>query len=127
MILVDFSRAYDKTWGTGFLFKMAELGMPRCYTAWFKTFLTYLKACVRVNDTRSGFRIIRDGSPQGAVTSPALFNMYINDVTDNFPPGVETSMFADDLAIWSSHQQNITEVEGKLQEALDSLVACAEK
>ena len=126
MVLVDFSRAYDKTWRTGLLFKMAELGLPRCYTAWFKAFLTDRKACVRINDTRGGFRILRDGTPQGAVTSPALFNIYINDVTDNFPSGVETSMFADDLAIWSSHQ-NITEAEGKLQQALDSLAAWAEK
>ena len=35
-------------------------------------------------------------------------------------------MFADDLAIWSSHQK-ITEAEVKLQQALDSLAAWAEK
>ena len=46
--------------------------------------------------------------------------------TDTFPPGVETSMFADDLAIWSS-RQNIAEVEGRLQQALESLAAWAEK
>ena len=75
LLLIDFSRAYERTWRTGFLFKMAELGLPRCYTAWFKAFLTDRKACVRINNTIGGFRILRDGTPQGAVTSPALFNM----------------------------------------------------
>ena len=126
LILVDFSRAYDRTWRAGLLYKMSQLGIPRCYTAWFKAFLTDRKACVRLNDTNSGFRILRDGTPQGAVTSPALFNIYINDVTDNFPPGVEASIFADDLAIWSSHR-NIQEAERKLQQALDSIAVWAEK
>ena len=51
--------------------------------------------------------------------------MYIN-ITDSFPLGVETSMFADYLAICSSHQK-ITEAKVKLQQALDSLAAWAEK
>ena len=40
MVLVDFSRAYDKTWRTGLLFKITELGLPCCYTAWLKALLT---------------------------------------------------------------------------------------
>ena len=48
------------------------------------------------------------------------------NITDNFPPGVETSMFADDLAIWSSHR-NIAEAEAKLQQALDTLATWTEK
>ena len=110
---MDFSRTYDRTWRTVLLRKMARLGLPRCYTVWFKAFLADRKAFVRINDTRSDFRTLRDGTPQGAVTSPALFKIYISDITENFPLGVETSMFADDQAIWSSHR-NIAEAEAKL-------------
>ena len=49
------------SWRIGLLFKMTELGLPRCYTAWFKALLTDHK--VRINDTRSDFRILRDGTP----------------------------------------------------------------
>ena len=58
LILVDFSWAYDRTWRAGLLYKMSQLETPRCYTAWFKAFLTDRKACVRLNDTNSGFRIL---------------------------------------------------------------------
>ena len=126
MVLVDFSRAYDRTWRTGLLYKMARLGLPRCYVAWFRAFLSDRPACVRINGTTGNFRTLRDGTPQGAVTSPALFNIFINDITDSFPPGVETSMYADDLAIWSSHQ-DIREAEKLLQVALDALDSWAEK
>ena len=93
---------------------MMSRHLPRCIVTWIFQFLRDRRACAEVNGV------------QGAVTSPALFNIYINDVTDNFLSEVETSIFADDLAIWSSHR-NIQEAERKLQQALDSLAAWAEK
>ncbi|KAF0311929.1 RNA-directed DNA polymerase from mobile element jockey [Amphibalanus amphitrite] len=56
----------------------------------------------------------------GAVTSPALFNLFINDITDDFPPGVSASLYADDLAIWCS-DRDVSAAETKVQRALDSL------
>ncbi|XP_043194729.1 uncharacterized protein LOC122366479 [Amphibalanus amphitrite] len=57
---------------------------------------------------------------KGAVTSPALFNLFINDITDDFPPGVSASLYADDLAIWCS-DRDVSAAETKVQRALDSL------
>ena len=31
MILIDFSRAYDKVWHNGLLLKVKRLGIPACY------------------------------------------------------------------------------------------------
>ncbi|XP_043241035.1 uncharacterized protein LOC122391303 [Amphibalanus amphitrite] len=108
LVTVDFSTAYDKAWRTGLLWKMSRLGLPRCYVAWFRAFLRDRQACVRINNTRS------------AVTSPALFNLFINDITDDFPPGVSASLYADDLAIWCS-DRDVSAAETKVQRALDSL------
>ena len=126
MVLVDFSRAYDRTWRTGLLHKMAKLGIPRCFTAWFRAFLTDRQACVRLNEVRSKFRVLRDGTPQGAVTSPTMFNIYINDITAEFPAGVQTSMYADDLAVWCS-DQDMSVAEQKVQAALERLEAWADE
>ena len=101
-------------------------GLQRCFTAWFKAFLTDRQACVRLNGARSRFRLLRDGTPQGAVTSPTLFNILINDITVGFPEDVNASLFADDLAIWSQHQ-DISVAEGHIQRALDALGAWATK
>jgi ribonuclease HI len=120
MVLVDFSRAFDKVWRTGLYVKMIRAGIPRCFIAWIRAWLTDRQACVRLNDVRSRFRNFREGTPQGAVLSPLLFNIYINDITARFPPGVQTSLFADDLAMWCS-DSSVEEAEDKLQHALDAL------
>ena len=54
----------------------------------------------RVQRHTQCFRLLRDGTPQGAVTSPALFNIMITDIADITDTEVEASPFADDLAIW---------------------------
>ena len=96
------------------------------HIAWFRALLTDRQACVRLNGARSKFRVLIDGTPQGAVTSPALFNIMINDVTGDFPEEVNASLFADDLAIWSQHQ-DIRVAEEHIQRALDALGEWATK
>ena len=49
------------------------------------------------------------------------FLVYINDILNSMPKSVEASLFADDLAIWSSHQ-NIDVARSILQKGLDKLV-----
>ena len=40
------------------------------------------------------------GLPQGSCLSPILFNIMIDDLFIDIPPGVSFSLFADDSAIW---------------------------
>ena len=42
-----------------------------------------------------------------------LFNLYINDITDNLNPGVTVKLFADDVTIYSSinHEGACTDVQ----------------
>ena len=61
IVLVDFHRAFDKAWHTGILYKLINMGIPRCYTAWVRAFLNDHLACVRYNGQRGGFRRIRGG------------------------------------------------------------------
>lgn len=113
MVLIDFKRAFDKVWHVGLLHKMVDLGTPRCITKWCKAFLNDRSANVTINGTPGKHRHMKAGVPQGSVISPLLFLLFINDIADGLPDGVQASLFADDLAIWT--QDSTRDMEPAVQ------------
>ena len=120
LALVDFSRAFDKVWHIGLTHKLLKAGVPNCCTHWIRQYLSDRRASVRVNGMCSRQRIFRAGVPQGAVLSPLLFIIYINDIVDNMPADVEVSLYADDVALWAG-ASTIGEASRKVQAALQKL------
>jgi hypothetical protein len=59
---------------------------------------------------------LSNASLQGAVRSPMLFLVYINDVASVIPPNVEISMLADDIAVWSA-DKDVDVATERVQEA----------
>ena len=62
------------------------------------------------NHKSRSFRV-RRGVPQGSVLGPVLFSLFINDLPASLPSSVSCSLYADDLAIWSSCPSVPTAVE----------------
>ena len=62
------------------------------------------------NHKSRSFRV-RRGVPQGSVLGPVLFSLFINDLPASLPSSVSCSLYADDLAIWSSSPSVPTAVE----------------
>ena len=60
---------------------------------------------------KSRFFRILPGVPQGSVLGPVLFSLFINDLPASLPFSVSCSLYADDLAIWSSYLLVPTAVE----------------
>lgn len=95
----DIASAFDKVWHEGLLFKLIQSKIPRSIILWVKSFLTNRAFAVKVNSATSEKLEISAGVPQGAVLSPTLFSLFINDIPKIEKKNSSNSLlFADDLA-----------------------------
>ena len=61
--------------------------------------------------------MVENGTPQGSVISPLLFNIMSNDVFSNVQPGIERLLFADNGSLWK-RGENVEYALKKVQENL---------
>ena len=100
--------------------------VPTKMLKWFKSFLEDRKACVRFRIEKSKWKKLREGLPQGAVSSPLLFLLYANEWNSFVEEGVEYSEFVDGICIWAK-DTNIEEASRKVQRVSEKIVEWAKK
>ena len=108
---IDFSKAFDSVWHPALFHKLISTGLPPCFARWTQSFLSDRHASVVFQNHKSRSFRVRRGVPQGSVLGPVLFSLFINDLPASLPSSVSCSLYADDLAIWSSSPSVPTAVE----------------
>ena len=116
VILLDFSKAFNKVPHRRLLHKLDYYGVRGRNRQWITHFLHGREQTVVLNGASSPSAPVTSGVPQGTVLGPLLFLAYINDLPTNVTHS-QARLFADDCIVY----RNIsTQADAdKLQEDLD--------
>ena len=98
-VFLDISKAFDKVWHQGLLYKLKQNGISGNLLETLTDFLKDRKQRVVWNGQNFSRKNIEAGVPQGSILGPLLFLIYINDLPDNLSTNVK--LFADDTSLFS--------------------------
>ena len=99
-VFLDISKAFDKVWHPGLIFKLEQNGISGKLLRLIKDFLSNRKQRVVLNGQCFSWMDVQAGVHQGSILGPLLFLIYIDDVPDNLVSNPK--LFADDTSLFST-------------------------
>ena len=93
-VSLDISKAFDRVWHEGLIYKLQQNGISGSLLSWFSSYLTNRRQKVVLSGCSSSYKHLHSGVPQGSILGPMLFLLYINDMTLGLQSQVH--QFADD-------------------------------
>ena len=98
VVFCDISKAFDRVWHKGLIYKLKRVGIRGTLLNWFNNYLSNRKQRVVINSEHSNWTDITAGVPQGSILGPMLFLVFINDIVENIHSTVR--LFADDTSMY---------------------------
>ena len=96
VIFCDISKAFDRVWHRGLLFRLQSVGISGMLLQCFTDYLNNRKQRVVLPGANSDWTSVNSGVPQGSILGPLLFLLYINDIVENINSSIR--LLADDIS-----------------------------
>ena len=80
LVMIDFSKAFDKLTHNTILNALTKIKAPKELFMWISSFLRHRQQCIKISDIYSEWYLATSGVPQGGVLSPILFALAVNDL-----------------------------------------------
>ena len=107
---MNISKAFDKVWHEGIIFKLKQNGISDDLLNISSDFLKNRKQRDTLNGQSSSWTNVNAGISQGSVLGPLLFLIYINDLPDGLSSNAK--LFADHTSLFSvGHDINTSDIE----------------
>ncbi len=113
-------------WHNGLLQKLHKLDIHGNMINFIQNFLKDRTIKVGLGNTISDPQYVQNGTAQGSVISPTLFNIMIDDIFENKLAQIQTAKYVDDAAIWTS-SKTIGTAKRRVQETLTQIQHWASK
>ena len=97
-VFCDISKAFDRVWHRGLLFKLRRIGVVGRLLNWFASYLDHRLQRVAMEGSFSEYKEVKAGVPQGSILGPMLFLIYINDIVQEIDSSIK--LFADDTTLY---------------------------
>ena len=98
-VFLGISKAFDKVWHDGLIFKLKQNGVSGSLLMFFQNYINNRKQRMVLNGPHSSYCVVKSGVPQGSVIGPTLFLIYIDDLERNIKSNIK--FFADDTMLFS--------------------------
>ena len=130
-VFLDLEKAYDMLWRKGALHEIHKAGISGQMFNYIQDFLKDRTFQVKVGNKLSSEYIQENGTPQGSVISPTIFNIMINKATKMIKQykNICLGQFADDTALWTNakYSPRIHQSKNKKLTATNKLARMLEK
>ena len=120
VIYLDLEKAFELVNHTVLLHAVASKGVNGKLLSYLKAYLQDRSARVAFQGCNSSYHPTDGGVPQGAILSPTIFNMVVDEIHSLALDHVEVLSYADDLAVVISHPTRALELAQRAMDMVSS-------
>ncbi|XP_050705387.1 uncharacterized protein LOC126990784 [Eriocheir sinensis] len=121
VVFLDLEKAFELASTPAILSTQAAKGVHGRLLSWVGDYLQGRTTSVRYQGTTSGVQSFDNGTPQGGILSPLLFNLLVEHlVALHTNEQVRVLSYADDIAIVASGSRHVSRARAMLRRLLDS-------
>lgn len=127
LVLLDYSKAFDRISHDLLLAMLHYLGFSNNAAALMKNYLTNRQQKVKIGTIYSDSLDVISGVPQGSILGPLLFTLYTSDFKNSLQYCC-SHFYADDTQIYYSFEKsNCHDASAKVNQDLQALISISEK